>query len=392
MVWPRATHVFSSQTASLEKLFPGRIPTLELGPPSRVPVTQLCDTPVDVLLVDLQCFTMWERWVEHAVTTGSAPSVVAQALSPEYLSDGPKDTALHLRGKRLKRLGYTAVYWYLRAHEFGAALHQDRLFVLYYREGRYSSPPIRPQPDGLPGRSMANLLVPVGVPHGAFLNGASVAQPVPSYQGPCQLWGRCGSRPIYSINGVMPDDLTAYVSVRNRCRRLQSGELAKAKGVPSEWNVKPAQPLPAKPAALGTSLHLWAAVGDSVAIWLKPAHKEDSRMPDECPSLSPPVILSGEDQDEFIAWTLPNLARNGTWHRARQASLKAAVAGLPNASQLIIEGEHALDIHRENYTAAGPQRLQLLWWEFPPEHWDALRLGSSMNFLVWPSGELELNS
>jgi hypothetical protein len=146
-----------------------------------------------------------------------------------------------------------------------------------------------------------------------------------------------------------------------------------------------------KPAALGTSLHLWAAVGDSLAVWLQPANKEDSPTVD-CSLPPPPTALAGEDQDEFIAWSLPDLARNGPWHRARQVSLKAAVVGLPNASQLITEGERALDIHRENYTAAGPKRLQLLWWEFPPEHWDALRLGSSMNFLVWPSGELELNS
>lgn len=51
-----------------------------------------------------------------------------------------------------------------------------------------------------------------------------------------------------------------------------------------------------------------------------------------------------------------------------------------------------MDVHRANYTEDGPKRLQLLWWEFPTEHWEALRLGSSMNFLVTPTGELELNS
>jgi hypothetical protein len=333
---------FSRRRPQVWNIFPGRTPTLELGPPGRVPFTQLCATPVDFLMIDLQDFTGWERWLEQASQNGSIPRAVVQALPPEYLSDGPKETELHLRGKRLKRLGYTAIYWYLRAHEFGAALHQDRLFMVYYLEGRDCLSPIQPKPDGLPGRSMANLLVPVGVPHGAFLNGAPVAQPMPSYQGPCQLWGRCGPRPIYSIDGVIPDNLTASLLVRNRCRRLQSGELAKAKGVLSEWNVKPARPLPAKPAALGTSLHLWTAVGNSLAVWLQPAKRDDSPTVDDCSLPPPPTSLAGEDKDKFIAWTLPNLARNGPWHRARQVSLKAAVVGLPNASQLIIEGERAI--------------------------------------------------
>jgi hypothetical protein len=51
----------------------------------------------------------------------------------------------------------------------------------------------------------------------------------------------------------------------------------------------------------------------------------------------------------------------------------------------------ALDIHRRNYSEAGPQRLQLLWWEFPSEHWESLREGCSANFLITPGGELQLN-
>jgi hypothetical protein len=88
-----------------------------------------------------------------------------------------------------------------------------------------------------------------------------------------------------------------------------------------------------------------------------------------------------------VAWVPPNLEKGGTWYRDRMASLAIAVAGRPDAEQLLAEGEAALAIHRENYTEAGPKRLQLLWWEFPPEHWEALRLGSSM-----PSGHLEFNS
>ena len=43
----------------------------------------------------------------------------------------------------------------------------------------------------------------------------------------------------------------------------------------------------------------------------------------------------------------------------------------------------ALARHRSNYDELGPDlhSLQILWWEFPLEHWDALHEGSQMNFL-----------
>jgi hypothetical protein len=34
----------------------------------------------------------------------------------------------------------------------------------------------------------------------------------------------------------------------------------------------------------------------------------------------------------------------------------------------------------------------LLWWEFPEEHWEPLQEGCSMNFLISPEGELQMNS
>jgi hypothetical protein len=75
-------------------------------------------------------------------------------------------------------------------------------------------------------------------------------------------------------------------------------------------------------------------------------------------------------------------------------SLRWAIkkAGLRDEKLWIREGKKALDRHRQNYGPKGPQYLQLLWWEFPPEHWEPLREGCSMNFLILPTGELKLNS
>jgi hypothetical protein len=68
------------------------------------------------------------------------------------------------------------------------------------------------------------------------------------------------------------------------------------------------------------------------------------------------------------------------------ASLKKAAAALPNPAKVLSEGLKILTIHQGNYSATGPaaKQLQLVWWEFPSEHWTAFREGSRMNFLVTP--------
>jgi hypothetical protein len=53
----------------------------------------------------------------------------------------------------------------------------------------------------------------------------------------------------------------------------------------------------------------------------------------------------------------------------------AAAATLPNPQKIIKEGKHMLDVRRSNYTETHPDptHLQILWWEFCPEHWEDLR-------------------
>jgi hypothetical protein len=397
LVWPQASHVFSSQSMDLASVLPGRpSAAAEIGPPGRVPTSQLHRTPVDILLVDQGVGADWERWVRAVERTKVAPSVVVLACTPDHLAEKSLETARHCQDKRLKQSGYGVEYWYLRAHDFGAALHQDRLFVVYYLLDRELTPPIAPVKDGLPPRPMANLLAPYGTPPRAYVGGdLNTSTGSFTYGGPCLVEGRIGGALVFSPTGIMPDDLSALVRVQGRCRRLQTEELAKAKGVPTEWLGKPARKIPARAIGTSTGLHLWAAVGDAVLEW---AQREETTAPPSPPeelqahSMPHPPAPCPDPPEDYIGWQMPNLELGGAWHKARQASLRAAVQGLADADQLIAEGEAALAIHRENYTDEGPKRLQLLWWEFPPEHWEALRTGSSMNFLIQPSGELELNS
>jgi hypothetical protein len=46
---------------------------------------------------------------------------------------------------------------------------------------------------------------------------------------------------------------------------------------------------------------------------------------------------------------------------------------------------------RLNYTSQGAQRLEIIWWECPPEHWESLHFGGTMNFMETPVPILEEN-
>ena len=73
-------------------------------------------------------------------------------------------------------------------------------------------------------------------------------------------------------------------------------------------------------------------------------------------------------------------------------SLHAATENLPNCDQLHSEGLKALEVHRENFESGELRKLQLLWWEFPSEHWTELHKGGSMNFLSTPTKGLIPNA
>jgi hypothetical protein len=76
------------------------------------------------------------------------------------------------------------------------------------------------------------------------------------------------------------------------------------------------------------------------------------------------------------------------------ANLRKAAETFPDPPSVIKEGIVALNIHRKNYTLEGPEakKLQLLWWEFPSEHWVPLREGSRMNFVHAPKAEIHENA
>jgi hypothetical protein len=212
-----------------------------------------------------------------------------------------------------------------------------------------------------------------------------------------QVVGSIKSTSIYGTEGCMPHAIGSWIADGTKgVRRLQIMEVAKGKGLPSEWLTKGAV-IEAKVIVQETCLHIWTAVCDTLGQWLKSHSHTHSpltvAMRAGDPTLPPLSALPTKDALPPPTWDyqVPDLSEGGEWHRARLAKLSELIQYREDWNQLWEEGVEALKIHRENYTPAGPKYLQVLWWEFPPMHQEAVRLGSSMRFLVDPGKELVAN-
>jgi hypothetical protein len=95
------------------------------------------------------------------------------------------------------------------------------------------------------------------------------------------------------------------------------------------------------------------------------------------------------NMDSPFEWSVPDLAEVGTWFQARMRKLRTLSKGWKDREAVLMEGRRLLVSHRLNYTAQGSQRLEIMWWEWSPEHWEYLRFGSSMNFMNTPEPGLE---
>jgi hypothetical protein len=398
-VWPEQTFLFSSQQKPL--LEAEGLALHDLGPPNRVSRNVLSQHPVDCLMID-DCKTdVWSPWISSVPLTKRPTAILffTQAIHLEKESGAISQA----HRKSMERLGYKIQFWLMEACDFGAAVSQLRLGVLYTQETSTDAPgPHQPTPNELPSRPMSNLLMPFGVPSAAYTKMVPHSESADPRCLPCvsnRGFGR--SMPIFDPQGPMPDALDSWVQTDKGTRRLQVEELAKAKGVPKEW-----QPTSRKKrhiwrtvVSLLTVAHLWTAAMDSLGNWLRarspPEKTQNFGRPLDVMGNEPGASLPSEWKDpvvDTLEWEAPDLSEGSCWYKARLHSLRQAIQNLPDQERHLEEGMQALARHRLNYTPEGPQQLQLLWWEFPEEHWEPLREGCSMNFLISPEGELQMNS
>ena len=395
-VWPEHEFLFSSQQKSVLETEGQAVH--DLGPPNRVPRNILAKHPVDCLMIDGCKIEVWSPWIS-SVPADKRPSAILLFTQATHLAL-ESEVASKSHRKFMEKLGYTIHYWLMDAVDFGSAVSQLRLGVIY-TSSNHPSEPTRPISNELPVRPMSNLLMPFGVPAAAWTKMVPSTEETDRRFLPCVSKFKFGRSPIFDPEGPMPDVLDSWVQVDKGIRRLQVEELAKGKGVPKEW-----QPVSRKKrnlwrtvVSLITVAHLWTAAMDSLGDWMRVQSprgmtKVDSQSPQ--PGLSAPELFPvpewKEVESNMPEWEVPDLKEGSAWYDDRISSLHQAIHNLPDRERHLQEGIQALSRHRLNYTSDGPQQLQLLWWEFPPEHWEPLREGCSMNFLILPSGELQMNS
>jgi hypothetical protein len=87
----------------------------------------------------------------------------------------------------------------------------------------------------------------------------------------------------------------------------------------------------------------------------------------------------------------PDLKEGGGWCEARLDKLRTITEVWHDQDLFMIYARRLLASHCLNYTSQGAQRLEILWWECPPENWEYLRFGGSMNFMETPVPVLEEN-
>jgi hypothetical protein len=392
-VWSAECQVFSSQALNLTPILGRRPNKLQVKKFDQLPKSFLGKHQVEALLLDSGSsgdhFPSLIPALEHTSPL-LRPQVV---VLTEPIQGVYKTTAQEwrrFRQKALERLGYLGLEWFVSATEQGSAFQQERLVEVFLANTAGRTLPTAPLPQGLPPRAMRNLLQPFGIPKCAWAPSRAIRRhPIPftSEEG-WQIIGTIGENSIYGSDGVMPDHPGSWIAYDKGVRRLQPTEFAKGKGLPSEWLTKGSE-ITTKAVTEDTCLHIWSVVCDELGKWLRPSTGPTAVLTvPPIKDCSPPAPTAALPAWEY---QFPDLRKDGPWYRDRVATLRQVCRGRPNGAQLIIEGLEALDIHRENYTEAGPKYLQVLWWEFPKTHQEAIRLGASMRFMIDPGRELVPN-
>lgn len=375
---------------------PPAIPGID--PPRRVwrgahrfPLGIFHQAPVDVVFVE------GSHQSKHAMTN---PTRVEQALAVTDVSDRPLyvceawncgapmwtlGPVSKLVNERWKKLGYLTHCRWVQATQVGGAIDQSRLLVV--RVSRSTGTPWEwdRSVNTLP-RPMSNLLTPPGlIPRWAYT-----------------ISSRAGARVESS---PMPSTPGRWITTHEGTRRLEVDEFIRGMG-----GVTPGPPNfgkhPLRSMALrSTSVFHWEHLTNSMSrsIWLKvtPGMSNPSTAPREL--LPSDQRFPSRPRAPKFTWQPPDLSMGSPWYNRRLTNLNiaAAVYPLPDGVEegtfrraLVTEGLEMLARHRANYDSVGPKptHLQLLWWEWPYEHWVPLREGSKMNFQQEPPAIIHENS
>jgi hypothetical protein len=398
-VWEKATHRFEVEPhlAHIIAKFPTRPRAQDWSDtPARTPHDILVRFPVEALIVDhsrdyntvatVNNRPVWYDWLTTSPRDGR-PTTLVQVW-PEWAagSDGGPLGASHR--KFIERMGYDTHYALLDTVLYGSPVQQTRLVIVNFKtaSSRRPAPWALDLPNALPPRPMSNCLRPFGagkavktLPTDATTS--AVHQHIPN-----------------SSRDPMPNAPGAWIETPAGFRRLHADELAKGLGVPSKWWPPETRHLTSHTLSTLLGSHGWEALGNSLLSTATVRNEEDApvRPPPHTDTTVTKTTTTPEQQPNTDwAWTLPDLRPNHTWHKQRIRALKRAVKSYPEELQpeMLTNGREDLHRHRANYNSDSKGvYLQVLWWEFPPEHWEAIRTGCSMNFLHAPTVSIMPNS
>ena len=130
--------------------------------------------------------------------------------------------------------------------------------------------------------------------------------------------------------------------------------------------------------------HVWASICKAISPLLQPPPKLLPSSPKQRGSL-PPNSTTIQLETSQWTWDMPYLCVGSKFYNNSVHSLCRAIKKLNlDHDSALKKGLELLKAHRTNYGPEGPSYLVIFWWELPPLYWNALRLGSTMNFMDEP--------
>lgn len=384
--WQRLAHVFSIEQEHLIEL--DSMTKAYHGP--RFKLNILRKHPVNLLVVErghlhrpdtMPKTERWEMLVANAEPS-SRPIIILESWdgAASTWDTGPAGQSSRVRWEKL---GYNTRMKLINATTIGGAIRQQRLMLT--RIAKTSAARDMLWDDNKStvsshtlARPMSNLLTPEGLigkqRYSTDINQNGIdseTEPMPPYQ--------------------------AWIRTRRGVRRLRLDELARGLGMEKSQVEKVTRKL--SPAILQrtTSTFHWEylSIGLATTGAIKCPRKTpvvNENQKDAISMSTVPTILPCEGRPPYH-WAPPDLRIGSHWYKHRLINLMIAANTYNDSYHKLRQGIQMLNVHRRNYTPThpDPKELQILWWEFPPEHWNDLREGSSMNFLAPPPAGLTPN-
>jgi hypothetical protein len=376
--WPTLSQIFVAGGKAQLSDTPGRPPCLQVADVHRLPNTSLCKHPVDLLVLgnlDAGGHAAWLKRIQHATT----PPRLLFEFWPEnalFSEEGPVSKGQVTKWDDAQ---YHTTCRLINATQVGGVVDRRWLVVIRHRNDWKKQESQWPALGPEVASPMNNCLRPSGIPHAAYRR-RTKSDP---------NWSNNGEPIPHSETHPMPAWPGRVIETPRGVRRLLNDELARGQGAPKSWL---ADTYPrSETVRITVAVHLLEYLSELMST-APPTKKPSSN--DTRDDIGNPFEPPEDDEHPPFSWNPPDLAPRSAWTRERTFSLIQAALKYDDPGALIEEGMKMLRRHRTNYTAEGtnPTHLQLMWWEFPPESWNELREGCSMNFLKPPRECITPNS